>query len=104
MNIGRAIKFARVARGISQQDLALRVSISPSYLSLLESGKKDPSLAMIRSIAHGLKVSEDVLVLTAIDYELIRAADVAALAALSEQLLLAAVRKGAGPRLKGKKA
>jgi transcriptional regulator with XRE-family HTH domain len=94
MNIGRAIRFARAAKGISQQELASRVDISASYLSLIESGKKDPSLGMIRSIAKGLRVSEDVLLLTAIDYESIRAADVTALAALSEQLLAAALRQG----------
>jgi transcriptional regulator with XRE-family HTH domain len=94
MNIGRAIRFARAARGISQQELATRVSISASYLSLVESSKKDPSIAMIRSIARGLRISEDVLILTAVDYASIRAADVETLAALSEQLLVAAVRQG----------
>lgn len=103
MNIGRAIRFARAARDISQQELASRVAISPSYLSLLETGKKEPSLTMIRSIARGLSVSEDVLILTAIDYQSIRSADVDTLAALSEQLLRAAVRQGEDRRTKGKR-
>jgi transcriptional regulator with XRE-family HTH domain len=92
--------MARISRGISQQDLATRVAISASYLSLVESGKKDPSLAMIRSIASGLKISEDVLLLTAIDYSSIRAADVDTLGALSEQLLVAALKQGARERPK----
>jgi transcriptional regulator with XRE-family HTH domain len=103
MNIGRAIRFARAARGLSQQDLASRVAISPSYLSLLESGKKDPSLAMIRAIAKGLRISEDVFILTAIDFESIRAADVDVMSALSEQLLSMAVRQGVRTQAKGKK-
>lgn len=94
MNIGRAIRFARAARGISQQQLAGRVDISPSYLSLVETGRKDPSIQLIRAIAKGLRISEDVLFLTAIDYESIRAADVDTLAALAEQLLATAVRQG----------
>ena len=101
MNIGRAIRFARVAKGLSQQELAARIAISASYLSLIEAGKKDPSIPMIRSVAEGLKISVDVLLLTAIDYDKIRAADVDALAALSQQLLAAAVRqnsKGEGRR------
>ncbi len=101
MNIGRAIRFARTARGLSQQDLALQISISSSYLSLVEAGKKDPSLPMIRAIARGLSISEDVLVLTAIDYDAIRAADVDTLAALSEQLLLAAISQGTTRRKRG---
>lgn len=92
--------MARISRGISQQDLATRVAISASYLSLVESGKKDPSLAMIRSIARGLKISEDVLLLTAIDYSSIRSADVDTLGALSEQLLVAALKQGAPGRSK----
>jgi len=98
MNIGRAIRFARVAKGLSQQELALRLAISPSYLSLIEGGKRDPSIGMIRAVAAGLRISEDALMLTAIDYEHIRTADVNALAALSEQLLAAAVRLGSKER------
>lgn len=68
MNLPRAIKACRLARGMSQQDLAERVEMSPSYLSLLESGRKEPSLAMLRELAAGLDLSLDVLMLTAIDY------------------------------------
>jgi transcriptional regulator with XRE-family HTH domain len=93
MNIGRAIRFARLARGMSQLELASRVKISPSYLSLVEAGKKDPSLPMIRSVASGLGLSEDILVLTAIDYDAIGSSDVDTLAALTNHLLTAAVRQ-----------
>jgi len=57
---------------MSQQELAERISISPSYLSLLESGKKDPSLPMLRSIATGLGLTVDVLILAAIDFDDLR--------------------------------
>jgi transcriptional regulator with XRE-family HTH domain len=53
---------------MSQQELAQRVGISPSYLSLLEAGKKEPSVPMLRDLADGLQMSVDVLMLTAIDY------------------------------------
>lgn len=103
MNIGRAIRYARAARDISQQQLAAKAMISTSYLSLIESGRKDPSIPMIRAIAASLGISEDVLMLTAIDYSAIRATDVDALAALSEQLLAAAVRQGSTRPPKSKK-
>jgi hypothetical protein len=57
---------------------------------------------LIRSIAKGLRISEDVLLLTAVDYESIRAADVDTLAALAEQLLAAAVRQGTARKRRGK--
>lgn len=72
MNIPRAIKTCRLARGISQQELAQRIDISPSYLSLLEAGKKEPSVSMLRDLATGLEMSVDVLMLTAIDYGEVR--------------------------------
>jgi transcriptional regulator with XRE-family HTH domain len=95
MNIGRAIRFARIAKSFSQMDLANIVGTSPSYLSLIESGRKEPSFGMVREIADGLGVPEDVLFLTAIDYRAITANDVSALAALTEGFLVAAVNQAA---------
>lgn len=68
MNIPRAIKACRLARGLTQSGLAARAEISPSYLSLLESGKKNPSLQLVHAIADALDLSVDVLMLMAIDY------------------------------------
>lgn len=50
----------------------MRSDISASYLSLIESGKKEPSLPLLREIAASLDLSLDVLMLTAIDYDEIR--------------------------------
>lgn len=69
MNVARAIKLTRVARGLSQHELAETIGISASYLSLLESGRKEPSFSMVRRIAEGIGVSDDVLLLTAIDFK-----------------------------------
>jgi transcriptional regulator with XRE-family HTH domain len=88
MNIPRAIKTCRMARGISQQELAQRIEISPSYLSLLEAGKKDPSVPMLRDLAEGLEMSLDLLMLTAIDYSEVRRGH-AELAELFGQMLVA---------------
>lgn len=87
MNIARAIRFVRLARGVSQHDLADRVGISPSYLSLMESGKKEPSLSMIRSLARGLDISDDLLLLSAIDYSALRSEDTKAMSTLADELL-----------------
>ncbi len=47
MNYGRAIKIARTAYGLTQSALAKRLSIGTSQLSLIEAGKRQPSLGVI---------------------------------------------------------
>lgn len=54
--IGRTIKVLRAASGISQKDLAERVGIKPNYLSLVESGKREPSVSVLRTISQELHV------------------------------------------------
>lgn len=54
--IGRTIKVLRAASGISQKDLAERAGIRPNYLSLVESGKREPSLGVLRTISQELHV------------------------------------------------
>ena len=56
MTLGNAIKLIRTARGISQRDLASKLRISANYLSLIESGKREPSLAFLNRLATELRV------------------------------------------------
>ena len=44
-----------------QKDLAKKVGIQPHYLSLVEAGKREPSLAVLRKIAHELDVPVSLL-------------------------------------------
>ncbi|WP_191089712.1 helix-turn-helix domain-containing protein [Nesterenkonia ebinurensis] len=54
---GPALKKIRELTGISQQNLAGRLLITPSYLSNLESGRKQPSTTMLPKLADELGVS-----------------------------------------------
>ncbi len=45
--IGRALKVIRSFYGISQSDLSSRLGISNSYLSEIESGKKQPTIELL---------------------------------------------------------
>jgi transcriptional regulator with XRE-family HTH domain len=56
MSVGRAVKFARVAVGIKQKDLADRLDVSPNYLSLVENDKRDPSISFLRDLANEMAV------------------------------------------------
>jgi len=57
MEIGTAIRDLRRAQKISQKTLARRAGIGKSYLCLIETNTRIPTLKMIESIAKGLKVS-----------------------------------------------
>jgi len=56
MSVGRAAKFARVAAGIKQKDLADRLDVSPNYLSLVENNKREPSISFLRNLADELTI------------------------------------------------
>ena len=60
-NIGHVIKIMRIAAGIKQKDLALRAGIKANYLSLVEAGKREPSLNVLREIARVLNVPMSLL-------------------------------------------
>jgi transcriptional regulator with XRE-family HTH domain len=67
MHLGQAIKFCRQQRDLTQPVLAERAGISPSYLSVLEKGKRDPSFSMIEKIARALDVPLSLLIFIATD-------------------------------------
>jgi len=46
---------------MSQTDLALKIGADKGYVSLLENGKKNPTLATFEKIAKALGVSMDQL-------------------------------------------
>jgi transcriptional regulator with XRE-family HTH domain len=56
LTLGNAIKVIRTTKGIKQKDLALSLGVSANYISLVESGKRDPSLSYLRRLAEQLHV------------------------------------------------
>ncbi|ANM31314.1 hypothetical protein ABI59_19655 [Acidobacteria bacterium Mor1] len=82
MDYGRAIRVIRAARGLSQQELARKARINPSYLSLIESNKRQPSTAKVKKIADALGVPLHLLTLFASDQD-----DLESLSAEEGQLL-----------------
>lgn len=55
-NIGHAIKVLRTASRIKQKELAKKAGIKANYLSLVEAGRREPSLGVLRAIAKILNV------------------------------------------------
>jgi transcriptional regulator with XRE-family HTH domain len=54
--IGEAIKLIRTINGKKAVDLAKELDVSASYLSLVESGKKRPSIDLIEKFARIMDV------------------------------------------------
>lgn len=54
--IGNAIKLIRKYHNLNQTQLALKLSISTSYLSELESGKKEPTLDILQRYSNVFNV------------------------------------------------
>ena len=59
--IGRRIKAARERKGLTQEELAEEVDLSPMHVSVIERGVKLPKLETLINIANALDVSADVL-------------------------------------------
>ncbi len=55
--IGERIKFYREKNGLSQEELGSIINVSNRHLSRVETGTKNPSLALILSIANALDVT-----------------------------------------------
>ena len=67
MDVGRAVKVCRAAKRWQQQDLANKAGLSPSYISLIESGRREPPLSVLRRIAQAFEVPVDLLLLLSLD-------------------------------------
>ena len=65
MDYGRAIRIVRTAYGLSQSQLAERLSIGTSHVSLLEAGKRQPSVQLLEEVSTVLNVPPHLLTLLA---------------------------------------
>ncbi|MFE5340085.1 helix-turn-helix domain-containing protein [Isoptericola sp. NPDC056578] len=57
ITLGRRIRHARTARGLTLEALGERVGSAPSLLSLVENGRREPRLSLLRSIADAVGVA-----------------------------------------------
>lgn len=58
---GARIKAARLEKGLTQQDLAKIVEVTPESISYYETGKKRPSFEKIRTMCRVLNISMETL-------------------------------------------
>jgi transcriptional regulator with XRE-family HTH domain len=53
-SLGRKLRLLRKGQKLSLRQLAQKVGCAPSYLSMVENGKVDPSISRLKGIAEGL--------------------------------------------------
>ena len=56
LQIGHKIKTRRRKLGVTQADLSKKLSISPSYLNLIESGKRKITVDLLLKLANELNI------------------------------------------------
>ena len=54
---GGRVRYLRLAKGLSQEELAFRAGVHRTYLGGIERGERNPSLKNIAAIAKALDVS-----------------------------------------------
>ena len=59
--LGKQIKMVRTSKRMTQEELAEKIDVSPTFISLVETGAKALSLSKAIELADVLKVSMDVL-------------------------------------------
>jgi transcriptional regulator with XRE-family HTH domain len=57
IQFGQCLKKARTNKGLSQEKLAEAANLDRTYISLLERGKRNPSLLCIIAICKGLNIN-----------------------------------------------
>ena len=56
MSIGSTLKLLRVASDLKQSSLAKDLDVTANYLSLVENGKKEPSLTFLKKFSQRLNI------------------------------------------------
>lgn len=66
-SVGRALKLIRTVKGMKQSDLAIKMDFQKNYISMIENGRREPSLSFLQSAASALNVEIDMFFVFAKD-------------------------------------
>ena len=55
--LGSVLREFRIARNLSQEEVARLAGLSMTYVSLVETGKRNPTVSAVAGILSALKVS-----------------------------------------------
>ena len=54
--IGKKIKSIRKNSGLTQEKLAEKINVHPTYIGKIESGKNNPSILLLYKLSKALKI------------------------------------------------
>ncbi len=72
MEAHEIIKLLRIQSNISQKDFAKKTKISANYISLIESGKRTPSVDFLTRAAEALGIPVNLLLWEDVDFSKIK--------------------------------
>ncbi len=87
-DFAKAFRVIRAAHGLQQAELAQRIGISASQLSLIETGKRQPSLKVISNLGGATSIPTSLIALLASDPEEVADQDITGLASTLLRLLV----------------
>jgi transcriptional regulator with XRE-family HTH domain len=87
MNIAHALKVCRTAKKLTLGELAGRTKLSQSYLSMIESGNREPTLTTVTKIADALGVPTPIILFLAAEKDELQGLDSDTSSRLSEAAL-----------------
>ena len=61
LKLGQNLKRIRMKKKMSQGDIARALDVHRAYISGIENGKRNPTLATIQKLANALAISADKL-------------------------------------------
>src|SRR5689334_12570609 len=103
MDFGKALRTVRARKGLSQKDVAKLTSLDQSYISLIESGRRKPTLAIAEELARALDIPVYLFMLLGSDERDLRGIDPAQAALLGRQILDVALASDGGAGGHGRK-
>lgn len=65
MDYSKALKVARAIAGLQQKELAERSGLDPSHISLMEKGRRKPSVEAITKLCNALHIPDHLFTLLA---------------------------------------
>jgi transcriptional regulator with XRE-family HTH domain len=65
MDYGKALRISRAIAGLQQKELADRTNLDASYISMIEMGKRKPSLKAARLLSSALGIPTHLFTLLA---------------------------------------
>ncbi len=54
--VGKTIKFLRMAKGLTQSEIAQQLNVTANYISLIENDRREPSISFLKDLAEILDV------------------------------------------------